>query len=144
MSIFESFGFWPVICKNADSFPNNYLLFCTYAFGDWWEQSGFLRDMLPHTVAPFCCFINLYCRLGLLHTSLCDMRIGVGNGDKLQLRLCQDKVKNSTVLPGMCFFILTKTENVDCIWLYVSVWQKEVSGEQPEIRATSSRLHFDR
>lgn len=78
----------------------------------------FLRDMLYYTGALFCCFINLYCRLGLLHTPLCDMRIGVGSGDKLWLRLCLDKVKNSS--SGPVLFILTNTEGL-CAFPYVYV-----------------------
>lgn len=80
----------------------------------------FLRDMLYYTGALFCCFINLYCRPGLLHTSLCDMRIGVGSGDNLWLRFCLDKVKTSTFPPSLGLFILTNTEALRA-FLYVYV-----------------------
>lgn len=105
MPIFESLGFQPVISKNADSFSYNYLSPPSHlSFGRLMGAvRGFLRDMLYYTGAPFCCFINLYCRLGLLRTSPCDVRTGVGSGDKF----CLDKAKISPSRP-FSFYLNTE------------------------------------
>lgn len=79
----------------------------------------FSRICFTITGALFCRFINLYCRLGLLHTSLCDMRIGVGSGDKLWLRFRLHRVKKiNKYWPVL--FILTNPELL-CAFLYVYV-----------------------